>query len=107
MTTLEQYQIDGIAEIVKADLDQRFAGEYEFDFIVRDPVESVYGDEYIPVIVLVVNGNGEILDPDWLKGVIRRIRPKLVQIGVSAFPSLRYVDESEWYDTDYYADGEE
>ena len=107
MTTLEQYQIDGITEIVKADLDQRFAGEYEFNFIVRDPVESVYGGEYIPVIVLVVNGNGEILDPRWLNGVVRRIRPKLAQIGVSARPSLRYVDESEWYDTDYYAAGEE
>lgn len=107
MTTLEQYQINGISEIVKADLDQRFAGEFEFKFIVSDPVPSVYGDEYIPIIVLVVNGNGEILDPKWLNGVGRRVRPKLHKLGVSASPSFRYVDESEWLDPDYFGNGEE
>ncbi len=107
MTMLEQKQIDGIAEIVKADLDERFAGEFEFKFIVRDPVTGYYGDDYIPIIVLVVNGNGEILDPKWLVGVSRRIRPKLHELGVDDPPLFTYVDEDEWNDENYYADDDE
>lgn len=104
--TLKQEQRERVAEIVKADLDQRFAGEFEFKYIVQDPVTSVYGDDYLPIIVLVVNGNGESLDPSWRMGTIRRVRPKLHELGITAFPNIRYVDESEWLDEDYYADSD-
>ena len=103
---LQQEQMEQVAKIVKADLDRRFAGEFEFKMIVREPVTGVYGDDYLPIIALVVNGNGEILDPAWLNGVVRRIRPKLDELGISAFPNISYVDESEWFDPDYYADSE-
>ena len=104
--TLQQEHYEQVANIVKADLDCRFAGEFEFKVLVHEPVTGVYGDDYLPIHALVVNGNGEILDPAWLNGVNRRIRPQLDELGISAFPSIRYVDESEWLDDDYYADSD-
>ena len=106
-TVLNQEQIDGVAALVKADLDLRFAGEFEFKTIVEEPVTSVYGDDYLPIVVLVVNGNGEILDPSWLNGVVRRLRPSLRELGVTIFPSISYVDEAEWLDPDYFGYGDE
>ena len=45
-----------VADVVKADLEERFAGKVAFDPIVVAPARSVYGDDYFRVIVVVPDG---------------------------------------------------
>lgn len=80
-------------------LGERFAGQLVFDPITVLPAVDEYGDgdgeEYLRVMI-VFDGEQDALDARWTSGLIRRIRPKLFDAGVMAFPSLSFVEKSEW-----------
>lgn len=96
---LNQELRDKVAEIVRETLAERFAGEFKFDPIRVIPAVDEHGDgdgEPYLRIMIVFDGDQEALDPRWTSGLIRRIRPKLIEAGVEEFPSPSFVEKSEW-----------
>ena len=88
-----------VADIVRETLVERFADEFVFDPIRVIPAIDEYGDgdgESYLRIMIVFDGDQEALDPRWTSGLIRRIRPKLIEAGVEEFPSPSFVKKSEW-----------
>ena len=53
-----------------------------------------FGDEYLHIYVLY-QGDGKVLDPVWLNGLYRRMRPELVALGITSVPTESYVDRIE------------
>lgn len=96
---LNQELREKVAAIVGRELHKRFAGQIVFDPITVIPAVDEYGDgdgeEYLRVMI-VFEGDPDALDAGWTSGLIRRIRPKLFNAGIEAFPSLSFVEKSEW-----------
>ena len=96
---LNQALRDKVAEIVRETLTERFADELVFDPIRVIPAVDEYGDgdgqPYLRIMI-VFDGDQKALDPRWTSGLIRRIRPKLLEAGVEEFPSPSFVEKSEW-----------
>ena len=96
---LNQELRDRVAEIVRKTLEERFAGEFVFDPIRVIPAVDEFGDgdgEPYLRIMIVFDGDQKALDPRWTSGLIRRIRPKLIEAGVEEFPSPSFIEKSEW-----------
>ena len=100
---LQQERLRTVAGIVKADLDERFAGKIPFDPIVVAPATSVYGDDYFRIFVVVPDGS--VLDPGKLNHASVSIQDKLWELDMPEFPNLRYIDESDWLDPEGYDRG--
>ena len=96
---LNQELRDKVAQIVRETLMERFGDDLVFDPIKVIPSVDEYGDgdgkPYLRIMV-VFDGDRERLDPRWTSGLIRRIRPKLIEAGVQQFPSPSFVKKSEW-----------
>lgn len=94
---LNQELREKVAAIVGRELSERFGGQIVFDPITVIPSVDEYGDgeEYLRVMI-VFDGDPEALDAGWTSGLIRRVRPKLFDAGIEAFPSLSFVEKSEW-----------
>lgn len=87
-----------VREIVKSDLD-----EYHYRDIVFGPIiveqEVDEFDDGAPVYVdikIIFDGDQENLAPHWISGMIPRIRPKLIEIGVDEFPIPSFIAKNEW-----------
>ena len=76
-------------------LDERYAGQLEFDPIIVKPDVDFYGDDYVRVL-LVVNGNTDLLDAEWDGTLIRRVRNRLDGLGIYEFPSPYFISKSEY-----------
>ncbi len=88
-----------VAEIVRETLEERFADDLVFEPILVMPAVDEYGDgegETYLQIVIVFDGDQKLLDPGWTSGLIRRIRPKLIEAGVEEFPSPSFIAKAEW-----------
>lgn len=94
MTTKTQ---DVVANIVRETLAQRFKDEFVFDPIIVEPKIDHDGDKYLNIII-VFAGDQKRLDAEWTLGLIRRIRPKLMELGIDdfLFLSKSFVEKSEW-----------
>ena len=92
-----------VADVVKADLEERFAGKVAFDPIVVAPARSVYGDDYFRVIAVVPDG--AVLDPNKLNRAHVSIWGTLCGMDIPGHPSIRYVDQSDWLDPEVYNGG--
>lgn len=99
----QQERLQTVAGIVKADLDERFAGKIPFDPIVVAPANSVYGDGYFRIFVVVPDGS--VLDPGMLNSASVSILDKLWDMDMPEYPNLRYVDKSDWFDPEGYDSG--
>lgn len=86
---------DAVADIVSETLTQRFKDEFVFDPIIVTPETDRDGEAYLHVII-VFDGDQKQLDPGWTTGLINRIRPKLIEMGIDEFPSKSFVEKSEW-----------
>ncbi len=88
-----------VADIVRTTLVEHFADKFVFDPIKVIPAIDEFGDgdgeEYLRIMI-VFDGDQKALDPRWTSGLIRRIRPKLIDAGVEEFPSPSFVEKSEW-----------
>ncbi len=63
-----------------------------FDPIEVIPAVDEFGDgdgEAYLRIMIVFDGDQKALDPRWTSGLIRRIRPKLIEAGVEESPVRR------------------
>ena len=88
-----------VADIVRQTLGEHFADRFVFDPIEVIPMVDEYGDgdgqPYLRIMI-VFDGDQAALDPHWTSGLIRRIRPKLLDVGVHEFPSPSFIEKSEW-----------
>ena len=100
MMTQERDEI--VKNIVRATIEERFAGEFVFDPIRVIPMVDEWGPDatgetYLSIII-VFDGDQKNLDPGWTSTLIRRIEPKLIEAGIEEFPSPTWVEKSEWED---------
>ena len=95
MTT--KAQTDAVANIVREILEQRFKDEFFFDPIIVEPKIDHDGDKYLSITV-VFDGDQKDLDAEWTLGLIRRIRPRMMELGIDdfLFLSKSFVEKSEW-----------
>ena len=86
-----------VTKFVKDDLDGYFKGAFVFDPI-RVTLEIDYwgdGEEYL-VIIVVFDGDQKLLSPRWTVGLTSRLRNKLEDEGIMAFPVTRFMEKSDW-----------
>jgi len=94
---ITKIQTDAVANIVRETLAQRFTDEFVFDPIIVEPKIDHDGDKYLN-ITIVFDGDQKRLDPEWTLGLTRRIRPKLMELGIDdfLFLSKSFIEKSEW-----------
>lgn len=98
-----QDKLQVVADVVAADLNARFAGATFFDPIVVAPATSVYGDAYLSIIVVIRDGT--VLDGHQMNRAGVSIGDILYAMGITEFPSLTFVDQSDWLDPEGYDGG--
>ena len=87
--------MDQVKQIFAETLDERYGGELVFEPIIVTPDVDCYGDDYVRVL-LVVNGNTDLLDAEWDGNLIRRVRSKMSKVGIEEFPSPSFISEPEY-----------
>lgn len=87
--------MEKVKSVFEATLYERYAGELVFDPVIVKRDVDFYGDDYVRVL-LVVNGNTNLLDPEWNVGLITRVRNQLDSIGIQEFPSPYFIDSQEY-----------
>lgn len=89
---------DKVEDIVKETLAERFTDdEFIFDPIIVQPKIDHYGDEYIQILI-IFDGDQELLDPGWTGSLVGRIIPKMEAEGiyVTNTPGKGFIEKSEW-----------
>ncbi len=86
-----------VTRFVKADLDGYFKGAFVFDPIRVETQIDYWGDgeEYLEIII-VFDGDQKLLSPRRTGGLTSRLRDKLEDEDITAFPVLRFMEKSEW-----------
>ena len=86
---------DAIVKMVYEDLSGRFKGELEFGPI--DIVREIdqYGDPYLHIRI-VFDGDQSKLDAKWTSGLIARLLPELVDLGIERVPHKSFFSTSDW-----------
>ena len=95
VTTTPKAVTDEVANIVRQALENHFGDMIVFDPILVMPKIDHYGDEYLQIYI-VFDGDQKLIDPGWTLGLIGRIRPNLIELGVETLPSKMFVEKSEW-----------
>lgn len=87
-----------VSAIVRDDLTERFKDEFTFDpiAVVEDIDEFIDDEQEYIEIFIIFDGDQERLDSGWTSGLIRRIRPKLIEAGVPQVPIPTFIEKSEW-----------
>lgn len=87
-----------VREIVQADLDEHYHRGIAFGpIIVEWDVDEF--DDRAPVYVdikIIFDGDQKNLAPHWISGMIPRIRPKLMEIGIDEYPIPSFIAKNEW-----------
>ena len=93
MTTQDVH--DAIIKMVHEDLSGRFEGELEFGPI--NIVEEIdqYGDPYLHILI-VFDGDQSKLDSKWTVGLMTRLLPQLLDLGIRQFPSTSFFSKADW-----------
>ena len=93
MITQDVY--DAIVKMVYEDLSGRFKGELEFGPI--DIVEEIdqYGDPFLHIRI-VFDGDQSKLDSKWTVGLITRLLPQLIDLGIKQFPHRSFFSKTDW-----------
>ena len=84
-----------IAEIVKADLYERFPTGFVFDPIRVYPRTDEWGDDYLKIFI-IYDGNGDDLNAEHTVGLMTRLKPKLRELNINDDISDGFVEKSEW-----------
>ena len=87
--------------IVRKTLAERFLeDEFVFEPVVVSRTPDKFGDNSAYLrIVIVFDGDQGRLDPAWTSGFLTRIQPKLIDAGIEEFPSVSFIEKSEWWDS--------
>ena len=93
--TITQDVHDTIVKMVYEDLSGRFRGELEFGPI--NVVEEIdeYGDPYLHILI-VFDGDQSNLDSKWTVGLIPRLLPQLIELGIKIVPSRSFFSVNDW-----------
>ena len=95
-----QERHEKVRSIVRETLAEHFADEFVFEPILIVPTVDEFGDgdgsTYLRILI-VFDGDQEKLDPGWTSGLIGRIEPKLIEAGITEFPSPSFIKKSEWW----------
>ena len=93
--TITQDVNDAIVKMVYEDLAGGFEGELEFGPI--NIVEEIdeYGDPYLHILI-VFDGDQSKLDSKWTVGLIPRLLPQLVDLGIKIIPSRSFFSKEDW-----------
>ena len=95
----QQERFEQVKEVVREDLEGHFRDRLAFDPIVVHQAVDEFGDgdgEVYLRILIVFDGDQGLLDPAWTVGLIRRIRPRLIDAGVEEFPVPSFIKSNEW-----------
>ena len=86
---------DKVAAIFRSHLESRFGDQLVFDPIRVVPKLSQFGDEYLYVYI-VFDGDADVLDPNWVISLYRRMRSELLDLGVTSIPVHSFVERKEY-----------
>ena len=84
-----------VADIVRRDLADCFGERIVFGPIVVVPKVDHDDVDYLDIYI-VYEGDMEELDPDLTLGMVGRITPDLMKLGVPWPPSRSFVEKSDW-----------
>ena len=84
-----------IAEIVRADLYERFPTGFVFDPIRVYPRTDHTGEDYLKIFV-IYDGNTDDLDAAHTVGLVTRIKPKVRALKINDYLWGGFVEKSEW-----------
>ena len=84
-----------IAEIVRADLYERFPSGFVFDPIKVYPRTDHTGEDYLKIFV-IYDGNTDDLDAAHTVGLVTRIKPKVRALKINDYLWGGFVEKSEW-----------
>ena len=84
-----------IIQLVGRELSDRFGGSLDFGPITLEEKLDQDGDPYLHIFI-VFDGDQSHLDPAWTSGLMGRIRPQLMDLGVETLPSKSFIEKSEW-----------
>ena len=88
-----------VETIVREILEDRFRDEFVFEPVLAVPAVDEFGDgdgSTCLRIMIIFDGDQKQLDPGWTSGLIGRIEPKLIDVGIEEFPSPSFIEKSEW-----------
>ena len=86
-----------VVAFVKDDLDGYFNGSFVFDPIRVEAQADCWGDgEECLEVIIVFDGDQKLLSPRWTGGLPSRLRDKLEDEGIAAFPVTRFMEKSDW-----------
>lgn len=87
-----------VKSIIMETLRERFANEVVFDDVVieHDVDDFGDGDDSDYLRILIIHDGPVPLDPSRTTGLIRRLRPKLLEAGIEEFPSPGFIGRAEW-----------
>ena len=86
---------DTIVKMVYEDLTGRFKGEIEFGPIDIQQEIDQYGDPYLHIRI-VFDGDQGKLDSKWTSGLIARLLPQLVDLGIKHVPHTSFFGKEDW-----------
>ncbi len=86
---------DKVADLVRQDLEERVGDKLAFDPILVFNRVDHDDDDYLDIII-VYEGDSKHLDFDTTIGLVRRITPQLLELGVPWPPGKSFIDKSEW-----------
>ena len=86
---------DTIVKMVYEDLTGRFKGEIEFGPIDIQQEIDQYGDPYLHIRI-VFDGDQGKLDSKWTSGLIARLLPQLVDLGIKHVPHTSFFGKEGW-----------
>lgn len=86
---------DTIVKMVYEDLTGRFKGEIEFGPVDIQQEIDQYGDPYLHIRI-VFDGDQCKLDSKWTSGLIARLLPQLVDLGIKHVPHTSFFGKEGW-----------
>ena len=93
--TLLMDEKERIIRLVDKTLSEKFSNTLKFGPITIEEKFGHEGEPYLHVYI-VFEGDQEHLDPAWTSGLIGKIRPELMEMGITEIPSKSFVEKSEW-----------
>lgn len=93
---IEDKVLEEVSSIVRETLAERFDDdEVVFGPIVAIPKIDEYDEEYVDIYI-GYEGKGRLIDPEWSLGLVGRIWPRLIELGVPGVPGKAFIPQTEW-----------
>lgn len=96
LVMVEDKVLEEVSNIVRETLAERFDDdEVVFGPIVAIPKFDEYDEEYVQIYI-GYEGDAKPLDPAWTVGLVGRIWPRLIELGVPGVPGKFFIPQTEW-----------